>query len=389
MFRSMVRAAAFLGLVICAAGIQPSTAAAQAMPPMPVSVSTPLRRTVTDMAEFTGRFAASALVDVRAQVAGILQSVHFREGSIIKKGDLLFQIDPRTYQAAVDEARAQLEVARTRVDLSRAELTRGQELRQGGSIAESALQQRQQAFLEAQASLQAAQAALKAAEINLGFTRIEAPIGGLIGRKLITEGNLISAGAGASPLTTIVAIDPVHFFFEVDEQSYLRYRRGLGTAGASNTPLQPIPVKLALSDEAGFMHDGAIDFADIRLDPQSGTLQLRAVVPNADGQITPGLFGRVRMAVSAPYEALLVPDVAILSDQTRKIVMTVNAEDGVVPKVVELGPLEGHLRIIRSGLTPEDRVIVNGLMRAQPGGKVVPQPVDISAPPAAAGAAQR
>ncbi len=348
---------------------------------MPVSVSPPVRRTVTDLSEFTGRFASSALVEVRAQVTGTLQSVHFKEGSFVRRGDLLFTIDPRTYQAAVDEARAQLEVAKTRFDLTRSELGRGQELRQGGSLSESALQQRQQAFLEAQASLQAAQAALKAAEINLGFTRIESPISGQIGRKLITEGNLISAGAGAAPLTTIVGIDPIYFYFDVDEQSYLRYRRGLGNGGGSSTPDKPIPVKLALSDETEFQRDGAIDFADIRLDPQSGTLELRAVVPNADGMITPGLFGRVQLATSAPYEALLVPDVAIQSDQTRKVVMTVGDGDGVVPKVVELGPLQGHLRVVRSGLAPEDNVIVNGLMRARPGAKVIPQAVDASQPP--------
>jgi RND family efflux transporter MFP subunit len=396
MIRTIARAGRALAAiaVIALAAVAPaplpgiaSTARAQALPPMPVGVAQPVVRTVTDTAEFTGRFASSALVEVRAQVAGTLQSVHFRDGAVVKKGDLLFQIDPRTYQAAVDEARAQLEVARTRLDFARSELTRGQELRQGGSIAESALQQRQQTFLEAQAALQAAQAALKASEINLGFTRIEAPIGGQIGRKLVNEGNIISAGAGAAPLATIVAVDPIHFYFEVDEQSYLRYRRAMVERDPANGGMQrPVPVTLALSDEREFTRPGVIDFADNRLDAQSGTLQLRAVVPNPSGLITPGLFGRVRLEASPPYEALLVPDVAILADQTRKVVMTVDAEGTVVPKLVEPGQLQGHLRVVR-GLSPEDKVIVNGLMRARPGGKVIPQPVDVSRPPGQAAAA--
>jgi len=346
---------------------------------MPVSVAPPVRQAVTDTAEFTGRFEASGLVEVRPQVSGTLESVHFTEGSLVKIRDLLFVIDPRTYQANVDEMRAQLEVARTRVDLARSELNRGQELRQGGNIAASTLQERQQAFLEAQANVQAAQAALNVAELNLSFTSIEAPISGRIGRKLVTEGNLIAAGANSQALTSIAAVDPIHFYFSVDEQSLLRYKRTVESKPGQR-PDAPLPVKIAVSDEKDFTHDGYINFADNRLDAQSGTLLLRAVMPNPNGFLTPGLFGRVQVGIGEPYEALLVPDVAIQSDQTRKVVMTVNAENTVVPKPVELGEMHGALRVIRSGLTADDKVVVNGLMRARPGSKVAPQLVDLTKP---------
>jgi RND family efflux transporter MFP subunit len=357
----------------------PVSAQAPPQAPMPVSVAAPIRQQVTDTAEFTGRFEASGLVEVRPQVSGTLESVHFTEGSLVKIHDLLFTIDPRTYQANVDEMRAQLEVARTRADLASSELNRGQELRQGGNIAASTLQERQQAFLEAQANVQAAQAALNVAELNLSFTRIEAPISGQIGRKLVTEGNLIAAGANSQALTSIAAVDPIHFYFSVDEQSFLRYKRTV-ESNPNQGAEGPIPVKLALSDETDFTHDGYINFADNRLDTQSGTLLLRAVMPNPNGFLTPGLFGRVQVAIGRPYEALLVPDVAIQSDQTRKVVMTVNAENTVVPKPVELGEIQGSLRVIRSGLTIDDKVVVNGLMRARPGSKVAPQVVDLTKP---------
>jgi RND family efflux transporter MFP subunit len=381
MMRCVRKTNGILQVFVCWFILFSASASAQAPPqaPMPVSVATPVRQTVTDMAEFTGRFEASGLVEVRPQVSGTLESVHFTEGSLVKIGDLLFIIDPRTYQANVDEMRAQLDVARTRVDLARSELNRGQELRQGGNIAASTLQERQQAFLEAQANVQAAQAALNVAELNLGFTRIDAPISGQIGRKLVTEGNLIAAGANSQALTTIAAVDPIHFYFSVDEQSFLRYKRTV-----ESNPTQkaegPLLVKLAVSDEASFTHDGYIDFADNRLDAQSGTLLLRVVMPNPNGFLTPGLFGRVQVAIGRPYEALLVPDVAIQSDQTRKVVMTVNAENTVVPKPVELGEMHGALRVIRSGLTADDKVVVNGLMRARPGSKVAPQVVDLTKP---------
>jgi RND family efflux transporter MFP subunit len=379
--RAFRSASCFYALLACWFVLCATSASAQAPPqaPMPVSVAAPVRQTITDTAEFTGRFEASGLVEVRPQVSGTLESVHFNEGSLVRIGDLLFVIDPRTYQANVDEVRAQLEVARTRADLARSELTRGQELRQGGNIAASTLQERQQAFLEAQANIQAAQAALNVAELNLSFTRIEAPISGRIGRKLVTEGNLIAAGANSQALTSIAAVDPIHFYFSVDEQSFLKYKRTVESNPGQKAE-GPIMVKLAVSDETDFTHDAYIDFADNRLDAQSGTMLLRAVMPNPNGFLTPGLFGRVQADIGSPYEALLVPDVAIQSDQTRKVVMTINAENTVVPKPVELGDMHGPLRVIRSGLTAEDKVVVNGLMRARPGSKVTPEIVDLTKP---------
>lgn len=352
-------------------------ALAQEMPALPVSVAKPVKRQVIDWAEMPGRFEAANSVELRAQVAGELESVHFEDGQNVKAGDLLFRIDPAQFKAALDAAQATVRTNQTRLDLAASEQKRGQELRGSGNIAESVFQQRNQAFLEAQANLDAAKAELDRAQLNLGYTEILAPIAGKAGRKLVTEGNLISAGSSGTLLTTIVQYDPIHFYFDVDEQSYLAYQR----ARAAQTLGQNYQtVYIALSDETAFTHEGKLDFVANQIDEETGTIRVRAVLPNSDQFITPGLFGRVKLQTRPLYEALVVPDEAVMLDQTRRLVMTVK-DDGIVePKQIEVGPRIGKLRVVTKGLTENDQVIVNGLMRARPGGKVVPTTIAIDVP---------
>jgi RND family efflux transporter MFP subunit len=357
----------------------PASGQGAAPGPMPVSVANPVKREVADMSEFTGRFEASALVEVRAQVSGQLMEVAFKDGAEVKKGDLLFKIDPRPYEAALTQAESAVITAKTRVDLTQADVERAKDLRRTGNITDQVAQQRQQAYGEALSTLKSAEAQVATARLNLEWTDVRAPISGRIGRKMITEGNLIAAGAGSMALTTIVGVDPMWFYFDVDEQSYLRYL-GYVRDGEIKRDDDGTPVTIALSNETDFRHKGRIDFADNQMDAQSGTLRLRATVPNPDRYFTPGLFGRVRVQSSPRYEALLVPDEAIQADQTRKIVMVVGPDDKVAPKVVETGQLNDGLRVIKSGLSPDDRVIVNGLMRARPGAQVKPETVDITKP---------
>lgn len=368
-----------LAAVLACAALSGPVFAQGAPGPLPVSVAKPIKRMVTETSEFTGRFEASELVEVRAQVSGQLVSVAFKDGADVKKGDSLFKIDPRPYEAALTQAQSAVITAQTRVDLTKSDVDRAQDLRRTGNISEQVAQQRQQAYGEALASLKSAQAQVATAQLNLEWTDVRAPIDGRIGRKLVTEGNLIAAGASSSMLTTIVNVRPIYFYFDVDEQSYLRFMTYV-RKGEFKREDGGAPVQIQLPDSTEFSIKGRIDFADNQLDQQTGTLRLRASVPNEDGFLTSGVFGRLRLQSSPEFEALLVPDEAVMSDQTRKVVMTVGEGDKVIPKVVELGQAQGTLRIIKSGLTPDDRVIVNGLMRARPGSQVVPQMVDPTKP---------
>ena len=368
--------------------LAPNGASAQgaAPGPAPVSVATPVKRSVTDVAEFTGRFEASELVEVRAQVSGQLVSVAFRDGADVKQGDLLFKIDPRPYQNALDQALSAVTTANARIQLTKADVDRAKDLTRTGNITDQVAQQRQQAYQEALASLQSAEAQVATARLNLEWTDVRAPIDGRIGRKMVTEGNLIAAGASSGILTTIVKIRPIYFYFDVDEQSYLRYM-GYVREGKIKQDDGGAPVEIALPNSTKFDVKGRIDFADNQLDNQTGTLRLRATVPNENGYLTSGVFGRLRVPSSPEYEALLIPDEAIMSDQTRKVVMTVGEGDKVIPKVVTLGQLNGGLRVVKSGVTAEDKIIVNGLMRARPGSQVKPEMVDPTKPQGQQGAA--
>lgn len=374
MHRPTRRAAAALALALFTA----PAAAQEAPPPPEVSVAKPVKRKVVDWAEFPGRFEAANFVEVRAQVAGKLLSVHFEDGQDVKAGDLLFRIDPEPFEAALRAAQAAVKGNETRLDLAASEQRRAQELRQSGNIPEAVYQQRQQTFLEAQANLDASKAELERAQINLGYTEIKAPIDGRAGRKLVTEGNLIAEGVTGTLLTDIVQFTPIYFYFDIDEQSFLKFERARsGEAGLTQNYQE---VFLALSDETTFTREGKLDFLSNQIDQQTGTVRVRAVLPNADKFITPGLFGRVKLQTRPPYEALILPDEAIMLDQTRRLVMTIGPDNKVEPKQVEVGPRIDGFRAVTGGLTENDTVIVNGLMRARPGAPVTPKTIELNVP---------
>lgn len=355
---------------------------AAAPPPPKVTVSQPIVQEIIEWDEYTGRVEATESVEVRARVNGYLQSIHFKDGAIVKKGDLLFVIDPRPYQAELDRVTAELQLNQARLELANSDHARAQKLLQFRAISQEEADTRAATEQQAQESVEAARAAVKAAKLNVEFTRVTAPITGRISRKLVTEGNLINGGtAEATLLTTIVSMDPIYVYFEADERSYLKYLRLSKNGKGPNSREARSPVYLALADEKGFPRKGYLDFLDNRLDPRTGTMTARAVFSNPDLALTPGLFGRVRLQGSTSYEAVLVPDEAVGSDQAQKFVFVINGDNTVEYRMVQLGPLVHGFRIIREGLKPNDWFISNGVQRvARTGVTVTPEKRDISVP---------
>ena len=342
-------------------------------PPPKVTVSQPLVRELVEWDEYTGRLEAVESVEVRARVSGYLQSVHFEDGQIVKKGDLLFVIDPRPYQAELDQAKAELKLAKARLELAKNDLARAKKLLNARAISEEEADTRSSDELVAQATVEQAEAAVQAAKLTVEFTQVTAPVSGRISRKLVTEGNLINGGTGGTLLTTLVSLDPIYCYAEADEQSFLKYTRLASEGKRPSSREVRNPAYLALADETGFPHKGYIDFVDNKLDPNTGTMTGRAVFPNPDLTLTPGLFARIRIPGSGKYNAILLPDEAIGSDQSQRFVMVINNENTTEYRRVELGPIVNGLRIIREGVKPEDWVIVKGLQRVRPGMKVDPQ----------------
>jgi membrane fusion protein, multidrug efflux system len=343
--------------------------------PPPVTVAQPTRRTVTDWDEFTGRFEAVEEVQVRARVGGFVTNVEFRDGAFVKTGDLLYLIDSRPFEAVATQADGQLADARAKGELAKRELERGLTLVQTSAVSEDVVDQRRQALQAARAAELQAEGALKAAQLNIEFSHVIAPIGGRVSRHLVSVGNLVQGsdgGGAATLLTSIVSLDPIYIYFDMDEATYLKNNRLYFEGKRPSSRDTPNPVQVALTGETKPSHDGKMDFVDNRMDVSTGTLRGRAVIPNKDFSILPGQFGRVRLIGSAPYEALLLPDTAIATDQSRKIVFVVKDDDTVEAKPVILGPLDDGLRVIREGLKPDDRVIVDGLQRARIGAKVSP-----------------
>jgi RND family efflux transporter MFP subunit len=343
-----------------------------AMPPA-VVVASPLVIRLTEWDEYTGRFEATDTVDVRARVDGYLDSIHFRDGAIVKPGDLLFVIDPRPYEAILQGARADVVRAQTRQELATTDFTRGEALFAIKGISQEEFDARAQARKEAEAAVIVARAAERAAELNVNFTQVRAPIGGRISRKFVSVGNLISGGqAGSTLLTTIVAVDPIQFLFDASESDYLKYNR-MNAAGERKTSRDvPNPVRIRLLDETTFTHVGTMDFVDNRVDSATGTIRGRALVPNPGGFLTPGQFGRLQLLGSGEFNALLVPDSAILSDQSRRFVWALDKDDLPEQRIVEPGNLERGLRIVRAGLQRDDRIVINGMQRVRPGARVTP-----------------
>lgn len=362
--------AVLLAVALSGCGDKP---APQAAAPLPVTVAQPVKRTVTDWDEFTGRFEAVEEVQVRARVGGFVTSVEFKDGAFVNTGDLLYVIDPRPFEAVAEQANGQLSDARAKAELGKRELDRALTLNRTEAVADSIVDQRRQALQAANAAILQAEGALKAAELNIEFSHVIAPIGGRVSRHLVSVGNLVQGSDGGSTLlTSIVSLDPIYVYFDMDEATYVRNNRLYFEGKRPSSRDTPNPVQVTLTGESKPSHDGHMDFVDNRLDLSTGTLRGRALIPNKDFSILPGQFGRVRLIGSSPYDALLLPDTAIVTDQSRKIVFVVKDDDTVEAKPVVLGPLDDGLRVIKEGLKPEDRVIVDGLQRARVGAKVSP-----------------
>jgi len=345
-------------------------------PPPAVTIAKPAKRTVTDFDEYVGRFAAINSVEVRARVSGYLEGVHFKDGQIVKQGDLLFTIDKRPFQNTLEQARANLAQAKSNLTFTEADYTRGQQLVRDKTITDQTFEQRSQAYRNAQASVSNNEAAVRQAELDIEFTELRAPVNGRIGDRRVSPGNLVTGGTAGNTtlLATIVSTDPIYFEFTFDEASFLRYERMSKTGNDIASRSAGVQVALKLIDEQDFAHNGDMDFVDNAIDRSTGTIRGRALFANPNNIFTPGMFARVRVPGSPSYEALLVPDAAIGTEQARKFVLTVNADNTVVPKYVTLGQTTtDNLRVIKNGLSPDDRVIVNGLLRARPGQKVTPQ----------------
>jgi RND family efflux transporter MFP subunit len=364
-------------------GCEEKQAAQAAAPPAPpVTVAQPVKRTVTDWDELTGRFDAVQQVQVRPRVGGFITDVEFRDGAFVKAGDLLYLIDARPFEAIATQADGQLSDARAKVELAKRELDRALTLQQSQNVADSTVDQRRQALQAARASETQAEGVLKAAQLNVEFTHVTAPIDGRAGRHLVDIGNLVQGSEGNSTiLTSIVSLDPIYVYFDIDEATYLKYNRLWFEGKRPSSRDNPNPVEVTLTGETKPSHKGTVDFLDNQLDVSTGTLRGRAVIPNKDLSILPGQFGRVRLIASAPYEALLVPDTAVATDQARKILFVVKDDNSVEARPVVLGPLDEGLRVVREGLKPEDRVVVDGLQRVRVGAKVTPR----EAKPAPAG----
>ncbi|MEM7496485.1 MAG: efflux RND transporter periplasmic adaptor subunit [Pseudomonadota bacterium] len=343
--------------------------AAEAAPPPTVDVVRAEARAITRWDEFTGRFEAVDEVSIRARVAGHLDAVHFRSGQIVEKGDLLFTIDPRPFDAALAEAEARLAEMRAALKLAENELERQARLEERGHVSQSVLDQAVQGAETARAAIAGAEAAVERARLDLGFTQIHAPVTGRISDDAVSAGNLIAAGAGSEVLTTIVSLDPIHFVFDATEQQYLEYMRATAGDGL-RARAGRTPVAVRLIDEPDFAHEGNIDFVDNRIDRLTGTIRGRAVLQNGDGVLTPGMFGRLRLATAENAETVLIPEEAVGSDQATKFVMVVGETGTVERRAVTLGDRHETLRIVEAGLAPGEQVVVSGLHIARPGAQV-------------------
>ena len=348
------------------------TSAQQAPPPPPqVTVAPVLERPVTEWDEFTGRLQAVDSVEIRPRVSGYVSAVRFSEGAMVHRGDVLFQIDPRPFQADVDRLRAELDRARATVARANSELGRAERLRSENAMSSEERDRRASFAQESAAQVAAVEAGLRAAELNLEFTRVTSPIDGRASRAIVTEGNLVSSGPGeATLLTTIVSLDPVYAYFDADEQIFLKYMAGEGRA--ATRPTLDRHVEMALANEEGFPHEGRLDFLDNQVDPRTGTIRGRAVFRNTDGQLTPGLFIRLRLAGTGSYDGLLIEDRAVGTDLSKKFVYVVSPKNEIEYRPVTLGPIVNGLRVVREGLKAGEPVVVDGLQRIRPGARVQP-----------------
>ena len=376
----LIRRGAALGLALALATFVAGCGERQQQgggpPPPTVIFAKPVTRTVVDYDEYVGRFFAINFVEVRARVSGYLDKLHFKDGQLVKQGDLLFTIDKRPFQNTLDQARATLVQAQSNVAYTEADYTRGQALVRDKTITDQTFEQRAQAFRNAKASVAANEAAVRQAELDLEFTDLRAPVDGRIGDRRVSPGNLVTGGTSGNTtlLATIVSTDPIYFEFTFDEGSYLRYERLAKRGQDIASRNASVQVALKLIDENDFEHEGRMDFVDNVIDRATGTIRGRAVFANPNAMFTPGMFARVRVPGSPPYEGLLVPEVAIGTEQARRYVVVVDDQDTARIKYVTLGQLTSdNLRVIKEGIGPDDRIVVDGLMQARPGTKVHPE----------------
>lgn len=342
-----------------------------ALPPPNVKVAQPLVQEVTEWDEFTGRIQAVNTVQVRARISGYLEKVNFTAGKKVKKGELLFQIDPKPLQAQLDLANAELEQTKTKQALAKGDFDRAQNLLKANAIAVEEFDTRHKGLREAAAAVKAAEAKVAANKLNLDYTQIHAPIDGRVGREMITAGNLVNSSGDATVLTTIVSIDPVYVYVDADERSILKYKRQ-NTQGIIGKP-----VELSLADETDFQHKGKIDYLAPQADAATGTIALRGIFSNTDELLNPGFFARVRLRASAPYKAMLLPERAIATDQAQRFVWVVKADNQVEYRKVDLGAAIGKMRVITAGVTAEDVIVTDGLQKIKPDSKVQPERITL------------
>lgn len=348
-------------------------ASATAPPPPEVDVAPVVAHQITDWQSYSGRLEAVDRVEVRPQVSGAITAVHFRNGALVRKGDVLFTIDPRPHLAAVAKAEAQVAAAQSAVRFTAADLDRAQRLVQNNTVSRQTLDEKENIAREAAANLKAAQAALDLARIDLEHTQVTAPISGRVSRAEATVGNVVASGASAAPLTTLVSVSPIYASFDVDEQTYLRHIASVKDAA-------DVPVQLGLANESGYSRGGTVEHVDNRLDAVSGTIRVRAKFDNPDGLLVPGLYARVKVGGSTPHDALMVEDRAINTDQDKKFVLVVAGDDTVQYRAIVPGPAQNGLRVVTSGLAAGERIVVNGLQHARPGARISPKIVAMGSP---------
>jgi len=348
-------------------------------PPVPVSVSRPNERDVTEYKDFTARTAAVDSVEVRAHVWGYLDKVNFKEGALVKKGEVLFELDPRPYEALVNQAKAKVAQDEAQLTFDEAEYQCNLKLLGTGAVSRSDVEKTSAARDVDRANIAADKAVVASRQLDLGYTKVIAPVSGRVSRYVVTVGNLIQSGDqnGGTLLTTIVSVDPMYAYFDVDEHTVLRVRQLIREGKAESARDVDWPVELALANEQGYPHHGTINFVDNQVNPKTGTLRLRGVFPNKDEVLSPGYFARVRVPIGHPHKALLISERALDTDQGQKIVYVVNEKNEVVSRPVQLGALHDGLREVTDGLKPGERVIVNGLQQVRPGVTVEPKLVDM------------
>jgi membrane fusion protein, multidrug efflux system len=355
-----------------------SSAQPKAPAPAEVSVAEVICKQIGDSDEFTGRLEAVNAVEVRPRVSGYLQSVHFKEGAIVRKGDLLFQIDPRPFQAEVDRLKGDLSQAKAQRSRAQSDFERAERLHNNDGMSAEEYDRRAAVRNEAEARIASTEAALRGAELNLEFTRVTAPITGRVGRAEITEGNLVEGGAGQiKPLTSQVSLDPIYVYFDVDEQTYLKYARLTQTHGTSSHELRST-ARLGLADEDGFPHVGQVSFVDNQVSSSTGTIRLRATFANKNLALTPGLFARIRLQGGGARSGCLAKDEAVVTDLNQKYVFVLGANNTLTYRPVNLGPMTEGLRVVRDGLHEGDVIVVSGLQRVRPGAAVTPKKVSMA-----------